>query len=159
MSFWKQFKPKSCSVDLKAAEKDGVLTEIVANMVKSGILDKDLEESALRTLRDREELASTGIGMAVAIPHVKLPGLTKVVCCLSIHKEGVEWVAIDGEPVCILFTVLRPDRAGDEHDPQQHLEMMSWIARLSREADFRRFAKAAKTKTELVDLLKEMSAV
>lgn len=159
MSFWKQFKPKSCSVDLKSSQKDGVLTEIVANMVKSGILEEDLHDSALRTLLEREELASTGIGMGVAIPHVKLPGLTKVVCTLSVHKEGVEWVAIDGAPVGILFTVLRPERAGDEHDPQLHLEMMSWIARLSREADFRRFALAAKTKTELVDLLKEMSAV
>lgn len=159
MTFWKQFKPKSCSVDLKAADKDGVLQEIVSNMVKSGILEEDLHDSALRTLREREELASTGIGMAVAIPHVKLPGLTRVVCNLSVSQEGVEWTAIDGEPVKILFTVLRPDRAGEDHDPQVHLEMMGWIARLSREADFRRFAHAAKTKTELVDLLKEMSAV
>ncbi|MFT7667629.1 MAG: PTS system nitrogen regulatory IIA component [Planctomycetota bacterium] len=159
MSYWKQFKPKSCSVDLKASQKEGILTEIVNNMVKSGLLEDGLSESALRTLVEREELASTGVGMTVAIPHVKLPGLTKVVCTLSVHKEGVEWTASDGEPVHILFTVLRPERAGDEHDPTQHLEMMSWIARLSREEDFRRFAKVAKTKTELVDLLKEMSAV
>ena len=159
MSFWKQFKPKSCSVDLKASEKDGILAEIVANMVKSGVLDEDLHESALRTLREREQLASTGVGMAVAVPHVKLSGLRKVVCTLSVHKKGVEWVALDGEPVNLFFTVLRPDQAGESHDPQLHLEMMGWIARLSREADFRAFAKVVKTKTELVDLLKEMSAV
>jgi len=159
MSFWKQFKPKSCSVNLKADDKPGVLQEIVGNMVKADILEAAFEESALRTLVDRENLASTGIGMRVAIPHVKLPGLSRVVCNLSVHKEGVEWVAVDGEPVHILFTVLRPEQAGEEHDPEQHLEMMGWIARLSREADFRRFAQAAKTKKELVDLLKEMSAV
>ena len=82
-----------------------------------------------------------------------------MVCTLSVHMEGVVWRAIDGEAVGIFFTVLRPERAGEEHDPEAHLEMMSWVARLSREADFRRFALASTTKKELVDLLKEMSAV
>ncbi|MFT7486358.1 MAG: PTS system nitrogen regulatory IIA component [Candidatus Paceibacteria bacterium] len=159
MSFWKLFKPKSCSVKLKASNKDAILTELVENMVKASVLDADLQEAALRTLRDREELASTGVGMGVAIPHVKLPGLTQVVCTLSVHKEGVDWTAIDGEPVSIFFSVLRPERAGDQHDPELHLEMMSWIARLGRKEDFRRFAIASGTKTELVDLLKEMSTV
>ncbi len=159
MSFWKQFKPKSCSVNLKASDKDGILTEIAENMVKSGVLDSEFQDAALRTLREREDLASTGVGMGVAIPHVKLPGLSQVVCTLSVHKEGIDWTAIDGESVNIFFSVLRPERAGDQHDPEAHLEMMAWIARLSREEDFRRFAIASKTKTELVDLLKEMSAV
>lgn len=159
MSFWKQFKPKSCSVNLKASDKDGILAEIAENMVKSGVLDAEFQDAALRTLREREDLASTGVGMGVAIPHVKLPGLNQVVCTLSVHKEGVDWTAIDGEPVRVFFSVLRPERGGDQHDPEAHLEMMSWIARLSREEDFRRFAIASKTKTELVDLLKEMSTV
>ncbi len=159
MSYWKHFKPKSCSVNLKGSDKASILDEIVDNMVKSGVLDKAQREVAAEALTNREELASTGVGMGVAIPHVKIPGLTKVVCTLSVHKEGLEWVAVDGELVHVFFTVLRPERAGDEHDPDRHLEMMSWIARLSREPDFRRFARVAKTKTELVDLLKEMSAV
>ncbi|MCA8978829.1 MAG: PTS sugar transporter subunit IIA, partial [Planctomycetes bacterium] len=118
-----------------------------------------LEAAAVEALVAREDLGSTGVGAGVAIPHVKLKGLDRVACSVSIHKEGLEWAAIDGEPVSIFFTVLRPERAGDQHDPERHLEMMTWIAKLSRERDFRRFAGRAKTKTELVDLLKEMSAV
>lgn len=159
MSYWKQFKPKSCSVNLKAFDKIGTLAEIVDNMAKSGVLPEELHEAAATALTNREELASTGVGQGVAIPHIKIPGLTKVVCTLSIHKEGLEWAAVDGEPVHVFFTILRPERAGDDHDPERHLEMMTWIAKLAREPDFRRFARAAKTKTELVDLLKEMSAV
>ena len=159
MNFWKQFKPKSCSASLKAKTKEEALAEIVTNMVKGGILPKDLEADAHEALAEREILASTGVGMNVAIPHVKLPGLEKVACSLSVHKEGLEWAAVDGADVNILFTVLRPESAGDDHDPEQHLEMMKWIARLGRESDFRRFAVRATTKTELVDLLKEMSAV
>lgn len=159
MSYWKSFKPKSCNTNLKAVDKAGTLDELVENMVKAGVLDESLADTAREALSKREELASTGVGMGVAIPHVKIPGLEKVVCTLSVHREGLEWAAIDGDPVHVFFTVLRPERAGDDHDPERHLEMMTWIARLAREEDFRRFARAAKTKTELVDLLKEMSAV
>jgi mannitol/fructose-specific phosphotransferase system IIA component (Ntr-type) len=159
MNFWKHFKPKSCSAGLKASNKEEALSEIVTNMVKGGILPKELEEAAQEALTEREILASTGVGMNVAIPHVKLPGLEKVACSLSVHKDGLEWAAVDGADVHIFFTVLRPETAGDDHDPELHLEMMKWIARLGRESDFRRFAVRATTKTELVDLLKEMSAV
>ncbi len=75
------------------------------------------------------------------------------------HADGVPWAAIDGAPVNLVFTVLRPEKASDQHDPEKHLEMMRWISRLSRDADFRRFAVNVKTKAELIDLLKEKSAV
>jgi mannitol/fructose-specific phosphotransferase system IIA component (Ntr-type) len=159
MTYWKQFKPKSCSVNLKASDKAGALSEIIENMVKAGVLEEELQGAAAEALEKREELASTGVGMGVAIPHIKIPGLTRVVCTLSVHQDGLEWAAVDGELVHVFFAVLRPERAGDEHDPDRHIEMMSWIARLSRESDFRRFARAAKTKSELVNLLKEMAAV
>lgn len=159
MNFWKQFKPKCCSVNLKAADKPQALEELIDNLVKAGALPAALRDDAIAALAEREELGSTGVGQGVAIPHVKLKGLDRVACSVSIHKEGLEWSAIDGEPVNIYFTVLRPERAGEQHDPERHLEMMTWIAKLAREPDFRRFAGRAKTKTELVDLLKEMSAV
>jgi mannitol/fructose-specific phosphotransferase system IIA component (Ntr-type) len=159
MNFWKQFKPKSCIVGLKASDKEEALQEIIETLVKAGVLEEDLAPAALKALNERERLASTGVGMNVAIPHVKLPGLDRVVCNLAVHKEGIEWAAVDGAPVNIFFTVLRPEGAGEHHDPERHLEMMTWIAKLGRDADFRRFAVRAKTKTELVDLLKEMSTV
>ncbi|HIG10654.1 MAG: PTS sugar transporter subunit IIA [bacterium] len=159
MSFWKQFKPKSCSINLKASEKAGAVDEIVENMIKFGVLDEELRETVSEALSKREQLASTGVGMGVAIPHVKIPGLNQVVCTLSIHSEGIEWAAVDGEVVHIFFTILRPEQGVEDHDPDQHIELMTWIARLSRDADFRSFARATKTKTELVNLLREMSAV
>ncbi|MEO0661232.1 MAG: PTS sugar transporter subunit IIA, partial [Planctomycetota bacterium] len=115
------------------------------------------EDAARKTQLEREELASTGVGMNVAIPHVKVDGLQEAICSLSVSPEGIEWRAVDGEPVHILFTVLRPGGATDQHDPEQHLEMMRWIARLARDPDFRGFALQARTKAELVGLLKEMS--
>jgi mannitol/fructose-specific phosphotransferase system IIA component (Ntr-type) len=57
--------------------------------------------------------------------------------------------------VDVVFTILRPEERTDGHDPEEHLDMMRWIAGLSREADFRSFARQADKKSALVDLLKE----
>lgn len=159
MTFWKSFKPKSCNLELKAGSKSDVLAEVVGTLIASGALTEDLRQPALDALLEREQLGSTGVGMGVAIPHVKLKALDRVACSLSVHPAGVEWLAVDGAPVHLLFTVLRPEKAGAQHDPEQHLLMMRWIARLSRDGDFRRFALRAKKKAELIDLLKEKSAV
>lgn len=159
MDFWKQFKAKSCTVRLKAATKSEALAEAVKNMIDAEVLPSSLEEEAIKALLERERRGSTGMGMNVAIPHVKLAGLERVACNLSVHAEGLEWQAVDGAPVHILFTVLRPESKSELHDPDRHLEMLRWISRLSRDGDFRRFAVNVKTKTELVDLLKEMSTL
>ncbi len=159
MDHWKQFKPKSCAVRLKATTKTEALAEAVKNMVSGGVLPKELEDDALKALVEREKRGSTGLGMNVAIPHVKITGLQRVACNLSVHEKGLEWQAVDGAPVHILFTILRPEGKSETHDPERHLDMLRWISRLSRDSDFRRFACRVKTKAELVDLLKEMSAL
>lgn len=159
MNFWKSFKPKSCCVRLQSSSKEDALSELVENLIEGETLPAKLREDALAALVERERLGSTGVGNGVAIPHVKLKGLERAVCSLSVHSEGLEWQALDGARVHLFFTVLRPDKQSENHDPQRHLEMMQWIARLAREPDFRRFALKVKTKTELVDLLKEMSTV
>jgi mannitol/fructose-specific phosphotransferase system IIA component (Ntr-type) len=158
MSFWKQFKAKACSVSLASSDKASVLEEVVGDLVSAGVLDERLRGPAIAALREREALATTGVGSSVAIPHVRLAGLTRTVAALSVHREGVEWASVDGAPVQVVFTVLRPEVSGRDHDPEQHLVMMRWIARLSRSSDFRSFALQAKSRTELVELLKEMAS-
>lgn len=153
--YWKLFKVKSCSIALKGTDHESVFRELVENLVKSEAFAEELGEYAVRAFLDREQVASTGMGMSIAIPHVKVRGLEKVAVSLSVHPTGVEWNSLDGEPVRLFFTVLRPERPGEQHDPERHLGMMKWIAKLARNADFRRFALAATTKKELVDLLKE----
>ena len=155
--FWKLFKASACLLHMKAATQEEIFKEIVGGLIKGKQLDPAHEKKALKALMEREETASTGIGNNVAVPHVKLSGLDEAVVSLATHSEGVDWRALDGEPAKIFFTVLRPARASDKFDPDRHLDMMRWIAHLGRIGDFRNFALAATTRTELVDLLKEMS--
>ena len=155
--YWKLFKPSTCSLLLAGQTKQEVFEEIVRGLVKAKGLTAQQEAPAVQALLEREEKASTGIGCNVAIPHVQLAGLDAVVASLSVHRQGVDWSALDGERVHIFFSVFRPMRAGGCYDPERHLEMMRWISGLGRIGDFRNFALAAKTRTELVDLLKEMA--
>jgi mannitol/fructose-specific phosphotransferase system IIA component (Ntr-type) len=159
MTFWKLFKAKSCSLSLSGTTKDEVLNELVDALIAGGSLSESLRDDVLAALRAREGLATTGVGQNVAIPHVQVAGLERAVASLSVHPEGVEWGALVGAPVHVFFTVLRPAERSAQHDPAVHLEMMRWISRLGRERDFRAFALQATTRTQLVDLLKEMAGV
>ena len=96
MNFWKSFKPKSCSVRLHALSKEAVLGEVVDNLIAGESLPAKLKADALQALVEREKLGSTGVGMGVAIPHVKLKGLERAACSLSVHSGGLEWAALDG---------------------------------------------------------------
>jgi len=155
--YWKLFKPAACSVELAGTTREELFAELVENFVKARSLAASQEKPALRALLEREAVASTGVGQRVAIPHVKLVGLDEALFSCSLHRAGIEWGAIDGQPVSIFFTVLRPEKAGLHHQPERHLDMMRWISQLGRDADFRRFAQAVTTKKALVDLLREMS--
>jgi PTS system fructose-specific IIC component len=156
--YWRMFKPAACNLALAAGSKEELFEQLLDGLIKAKSLDKALRTPALRALVERETLASTGVGQRVAIPHVKLSGLEEAVFSLSLVPAGIEWNALDGESVTILFTVLRPERASPRYNPERHLDMMRWISTLGRDADFRRFAMGVTTKKALVDLLREMSA-
>jgi mannitol/fructose-specific phosphotransferase system IIA component (Ntr-type) len=158
MHFWKRFEPQACSPSLRATEKEALLAELVTGLAGARALVGELVPRALAALVERERVASTGVGHGVAIPHVRVHGLAEAVASLSIHRRGVEWGAVDGEPVQIVFAVLRPYRRGDRHDPVAHLEFMRWVARVAHSSDFRRKALAARSSEELVEHLRGMAS-
>ncbi|HXX67584.1 MAG TPA: PTS sugar transporter subunit IIA [Polyangiaceae bacterium] len=87
---------------------------------------------AERVLVEREQLQSTGIGEGVAIPHGALPQLDTQHAALLIVPEGIEFAAIDGLAVNILFAVIGPKRATGEH-----LKTLARVSRLLRNREFR----------------------
>lgn len=153
--FSSSFRPAACAVALQGADKDAVLGRVVELLARSKQIPAASAPAALRALLERERLASTGVGLGVAIPHVQLKGLERAALSLCVTCADVQWQALDGAGVRVVFTVIRPDRAGPKHDPQRHLELMQWISRIGRDADFRRFAARVETKAELLALLGE----
>ena len=76
----------------------------------AGLID-DIEP-VVRVVLERESLGSTGIGDGVAIPHGKLNNANEVMCVFARSQRGVDFDAIDGEPVHIFFLVLAPRGCG-----------------------------------------------
>jgi PTS system nitrogen regulatory IIA component len=103
---------------------------LLATMLASGArVDASVVE---RVLVEREQLQSTGIGEGVAIPHGALPQLESQYASLLIVPDGVDFVAIDGLKVNILFAVIGPKRATGEH-----LKTLARVSRLLRNKSFR----------------------
>ncbi|HUR26797.1 MAG TPA: PTS sugar transporter subunit IIA [Planctomycetota bacterium] len=155
LGFARQFKSKACSVSLEASTKEGCLSELAELLVSSGGVPARQSSALEAAFLERERMATTGVGSGVAIPHVKLAGIERTALAFAVHKQGVPWAAVDGEPAHLFFAVVRPAAASELHDPRRHLELMQWIAKLARVRDFRRFALAAANKTELFELLEE----
>jgi PTS system nitrogen regulatory IIA component len=140
--------PAAVTVDLTAPDKKGALEELCALLVKS---EKLSDGSALvKSLLDREALGSTGIGQGVAIPHGKLPTVKEQIAALGVSKKGVEFEALDGEPVHIIFLLVAPqDAAGN------HLKALAKVSRLLKDKFFRQALREARTSEEILKIIRE----
>ncbi len=99
--------------ELAATTRDAAIRELVASLVKTGAIRTDAQESVLAALLKREDLGSTGIGNGVAVPHAKSEAVDRVVGTLGWSKTGIDFGAIDRQPVyLVILVVFPPDHAG-----------------------------------------------
>ena len=95
-------------VDLQATGKEEAIREIVFSLRDAGSLPESDVESIIRAILNREELGSTGIGQGVAVPHTRHPKVDKLVGTVALSRKGVDFAALDGEQVDILFLLVSP---------------------------------------------------
>jgi PTS system nitrogen regulatory IIA component len=108
-----------------------------------------VESSAiLASLTEREQLGSTGFGQGVAIPHGKIDGLSRIYCLFGRLGEGVDYKAIDGRPVDLVFLLLSPPDAGAEH-----LKALAAISRVTRHAATLEKMRGARSRDALAAVL------
>jgi len=141
---------QSVSASLRAADKEGLLQEVASLLAAGSALDP---EKITHTLRERELVATTGIGSGVAIPHGRLPDAEEIRICLGVHPEGVEFDALDGKRVHIFFGVLAP---ADE--PGVHLKALARISRLVRSESLRHQLRSAESPAALIEVLADAEA-
>lgn len=140
--------PDVVSLDLKAHGKRDALEEM-CRLLSSGKKLGDAD-ALLKTLVDREALGSTGIGQGVAIPHGKSASVGGQSAALAISKRGVEFEALDGEPVHILFLLVAPpDAAG------LHLKALAKVSRLLKDKFFRQALRDAVSVEEILKIIRE----
>ncbi len=100
-------------IDVAAADKKKLLAELAR---KAGAIVYVVPERLLAELAKREELGSTGMGGGVAIPHARFNQVAKPFGMLARLRKPLDFDAVDGEPVDIVFLLLLPEAAaaGDQ---------------------------------------------
>ncbi len=115
--------PNAIIPALKVNGKKQALQEIAA---KAAALTGQSERAILEILLQREKLGSTGVGNGVAIPHGKLAKLANVFGLFARLERPVDFEALDGQPVDLIFLLLAPEGAGADH-----LKALARVARLA----------------------------
>ena len=138
------------SEELQETEKESVIKEMVDSLVAAGKIQESVSKKIVKALMDREELGSTGIGSGVAVPHAKHDAITDLVCAFGRSRKGINFDALDGEPVYVVFLLLSSKSASGAH-----LEALAFISRLVRDDKYVRFLRDAKDVKDIRDLLSE----
>jgi len=136
--------------ELEGQTKAAVLAEMVGAAVTGGLLPRARRGQVVAALEAREERGSTGLGRGIAIPHAKIPGLRRHAGVVARSTGGVDYRAIDGEPVHVLVMLVSPDAR-----PEEHLRALKWISGLARDPDFTSFIRQARTAQDILDVIRE----
>jgi nitrogen PTS system EIIA component len=116
--------PEAVLSDLKPNGKKQLLQELSQRAAElSGCPERVIFDQLLQ----RERLGSTGIGQGVAVPHAAIPGLPHLVGLFAQLARPIDFEAVDGQPVDLVFVLLAPESAGADH-----LQALSRIARFFR---------------------------
>lgn len=132
--------------DLKARDKKKALEELAETIVNTRpSLDKD---SLVKVLLERERLGSTGIGDGVAIPHGKFHGISEPVISFGRSLKGLDFEAMDGQPVFLFFLLVAP-----ENSASVHLKALARIAKLLKNSSFRKTLMEIQSSRELYETI------
>ena len=112
---------------LKATSKKHVLQELAKRAAELTGLH---ERAVFDVLLERERLGTTGVGNGIAIPHGKLGKLSRLVGLFARLDRPIDFDALDGQPVDLIFVLLAPEGAGADH-----LKALARVARLLRDPE------------------------
>ncbi len=137
--------PDAVFASLKVQSKKQLLQELAA---KAAALTGQNERSIFEVLLQREKLGTTAVGYGVAIPHGKLPKLEKLFGLFARLERPIDFEAMDGQPVDLVFLLLAPEGAGADH-----LKALARIARLLRDQDVAKKLRASRDAQAIYSVL------
>jgi mannitol/fructose-specific phosphotransferase system IIA component (Ntr-type) len=136
--------------ELKATDRDGAIRELVQSLATAGALPAEAVDEVVGALIKREQNGSTGFGKGVAVPHVKHPKITAMSGTVGRSANGIDFAALDHQPVYSVVLLLSPENA-----PQQHLQAMNTVFTNLQKDLFRRFLRQSSTQQAIIELLDE----
>jgi nitrogen PTS system EIIA component len=141
------FSEDVVKLDLESGTKDDVLKEMISLLR----LDEKSESILYKMLKRRENLGSTGIGKAIAIPHCRSLVVNRLRVAFGRKPAGIDFRAIDEQPVNNIFLIVAPPLEVSN----QYLPVLGKIAQFSKEADVPGRLEALETPDEFLALLEE----
>ena len=134
-------------IGISSITKEDTLKELVDVLAK--VEDIGDPKGIVKALIDRENLGTTGIGQGIAIPHGKTDKVKRLIAVLGISKNGVNFDALDGEPVYIFVLLVAPKATAGPH-----LKALAQISRLLRDTYFCELLRKCKTEDEVFNIIK-----
>jgi PTS system nitrogen regulatory IIA component len=117
--------PRSVIANLRVSNKKQAIQELAKRAATAtGVVERRIFE----VLSERERLGTTGIGMGIAIPHGKMPEITRLFGLFARLERPIPFDAIDDQPVDLVFLLLAPANAGADH-----LTALARVSRLLRD--------------------------
>ena len=123
MFLYEVFPPNLIKIDLEAEDKDEVFEEMVDLFCQGE--KSSFREEILDAINEREAKMSTGIHKGIAVPHGKINSVDSIHGILGISRKGIDYDALDDQPVYILFMLLAPQK-----DSEMHLRLLKRLAGL-----------------------------
>jgi len=136
--------------ELRAGDRDGVVAELVSSLDEAGKLGKHNCQEITAEIIRRENEASTGMGKGVAMPHVKLDVVTDVVAVIGQSSAGIDFCALDKQPVYSVILMVSP-----VDNPDKHLQAMEMVFKHLQHEKFRRFLRVCRSSEQIRELLIE----
>ena len=136
--------------ELKATNRWEAIDELVDNLVANGAITKSDRDAVIDVVRTRENSMSTGIGYGIGIPHASTDLIETVVGALGRSKEGINFEALDNQPVTLVVLFLVP-----QGQFQKHLHTLANIARQLHNSGFRTALENAEDADSICQILSQ----
>ena len=138
--------------DLRASNRWEAIDELIDNLVVTGKIKQENRQSIAAVVKKRESSMSTGIGFGIGIPHASTDLIYEVVGALGRSKKGVNFDALDNQPVNLVMLFLVP-----QGQFQKHLHTLASIAKLLHKREFRQALEEALGADDMYQVIKETS--
>jgi mannitol/fructose-specific phosphotransferase system IIA component (Ntr-type) len=145
--------PENILPDMKASNRWEAIDELLQQLVKTSRIRPENRDAIVAVVKKRESSMSTGIGFGIGIPHASTDLIHEVVGGLGRSKKGIEFDALDNQPVNLVVLFLVP-----QGQFQKHLHTLASIARLLHDKEFRQELEQAPDAGAMFEIIKKYCA-
>ena len=144
--------PDQIEPELKAATRWEAIDELIEKLVQSAKIQAQHRDAITAVVKKRETSMSTGIGFGIGIPHASTDLIYEVVGAFGRSRKGVNFDALDNQPVTLVMLFLVP-----QGQFQKHLHTLAKIAKLLHKKEFRQALEEAPDAKAMFEIIKRES--